>query len=147
MPRITEWVLGILGAIAGFMGLMVLFAGADQYIGLGGDLAWRVGDIAPAWGYGLLVGGIVLLAGAAVLLLWERRHPHAYARQSERAGLITHAVVFVLVNGFLWLQDIAAGGGLEYAYWVTVPWGVGLLAHFIAYMSVDRHTMSPRPSA
>ena len=38
-----------------------------------------------------------------------------------------------IVNAFLWLQDLATGGGLEYAYWTTIPWGIGLLAHAIAY--------------
>jgi hypothetical protein len=146
MNRIAEWVLGIAGGIASFMGLFILFAGTDQYVGLGGDLTWRVGDIASGWAYGLLVLGLVLLAGAAALLLSERRHPHTYTQQSERAGLITHVVVFTLANGFLWLQDIAAGGGLEYAYWVTIPWGIGLATHVVAYLSSGRDTTSLRPT-
>jgi len=146
MTRVTEWVLGILGAIAAFVGLFILYAGPEQYVGLGGDLTWRVGEIESGWGYGLLIGGAALLGGAVGLLQWERRHPHEYQQQSERAGLITHVAVFVLVNGLLWLQDILAGGGLEYAYWITIPWGVGLAAHVIAYLSGTRHTTSPRPS-
>jgi hypothetical protein len=59
--RATGWVLGIIGAIAAFLGLFILFAGENQSVGLGGDLSWRVGDISAAWAYGLLVGGIVLL--------------------------------------------------------------------------------------
>jgi hypothetical protein len=146
MTTIAERVLGILGAIATFMGLVVLFAGEGQYVGFGGDLTWRVGDIGTPWGYGLLIGGLALLAGAGLLWFWLRRHPHEYTEQSERAGLIAHAVVFALVNGFLWFQDIAAGGGLEYAYWVTIPWGVGLVAHAIAYLSSRGHTTTPHPS-
>jgi hypothetical protein len=45
-----------------------------------------------------------------------------------------HTGLFVVVNAFLWAQDIVAGGGLEYAYWVTIPWGVGLISHGVAYM-------------
>lgn len=147
MTRVTEWVFGILGGIGAFMGLFILYADADQYVGLGGDLTWRVGDIASAWAYGLLAVGLALLLAAAGLLIWERRHPHAYTEQSERAGLITHIIVFVLVNGFLWAQDIVAGGGLEYAYWATIPWGIGLAAHVVAYLSSgDRHTTSLHPT-
>ena len=56
-----EWLFGILGGIATFLGLFVLFADVDQWIGIGGDLSWRVGDISSTWAYGLLVGGLVLL--------------------------------------------------------------------------------------
>jgi 2TM domain len=146
MTRITEWALGIVGAIAAFMGLVVLFAGENQYIGFGGGLTWRVGDIQPAWGYGLLAGGVVLLMGAAALVVWERRHPQAYREQSERAALVTHIIVFVLVNAFLWFQDIVADGGLNYAYLVTIPWGIGLAAHIVAYFSDRRHPSLPTPA-
>ncbi len=147
MTRIMEWVLGIFGTISAFMGLFILFAGENQYVGLGGALTWQVGEIAVGWAYGLLIAGIVLLAGSVALLLWERRHPHVYAPQSELAGLITHVVVFVLVNAFLWTQDIVSGGGLNYAYWVTIPWGIGLAAHVVAYLNSDRHTTTLRPTA
>ena len=46
-----------------------------------------------------------------------------------------HGTAFAIVNAFLWLQDIVAGGGLEYAYWPTIPWGIGLIAHALAYDS------------
>lgn len=59
--RAIGWLLGIVGAIAVFLGLFILFAGENQSVGLGGDWSWRVGDIAAAWAYGLLAGGIVLL--------------------------------------------------------------------------------------
>ena len=140
MTRIAEWFLGIFGVIVASMGVVLLTAGADQYVGLGGDLLWRVGEIAPAWGYGLLIGGAVLLVGAVLLRLMERRHPGEYNEPSERAVLLTHIAVFVLVNGILWIQDILAGGGLDYAYWVTIPWGLGLMAHATAYLVSIRHT-------
>ena len=75
MTRITEWFLGILGVIAASMGVVLLTAGPDQFVGLGGSLLWRVGDIAPAWGYGLLIGGVISLVGAVVLRVTERRTP------------------------------------------------------------------------
>jgi hypothetical protein len=70
--RGAGWVLGILGAIAAFMGLFIMFAGEDQSVGIGGDLSWRVGDISQAWAYGLAIGGGVLLAIVLALALLGR---------------------------------------------------------------------------
>jgi apolipoprotein N-acyltransferase len=61
--------------------------------------------------------------------------PEARARQRVKSltDLLWHIGVFVVVNGFLWIQDIVAGGGVEYAYWTTIPWGFGLLMHVLAF--------------
>ncbi len=132
MIRATEWILGGVGALAVFLGLFVLLAGEDQYLGFGGS-AWRVGDISAAWSYGLLIGGVALLAVAVALEARDLRHARSNKRQSELAGLLTHVAIFTAVNALLWIEDIATGGGLDYAYWVTIPWGIGLLAHAVAY--------------
>lgn len=58
----------------------------------------------------------------------------ARARVKDLTDLLWHAGVFVVVNGFLWLQDLVAGGGVEYAYWATIPWGFGLLLHLGAFL-------------
>ena len=49
--------------------------------------------------------------------------PEARARKRMKdfSSLLWHAGTFVVVNAFLWIQDIVAGGGLEYAYWTTIP--------------------------
>lgn len=66
--------------------------------------------------------------------------PEARARKRAKdlSALLWHAGVFVLVNAFLWIQDIAAGGGLEYAYWTTIPWALGLGFHALAYFLGER---------
>lgn len=143
MTRVTEWVLGIIGIIATFLGLFILLGGENQSLGLGGDLTWQVGDIASGWGYGLAIGGIVLLVITLALVVWDLRHPRVRRKQSEFAGLMTHIGIFAVVNAFLWIQDIVAGDGLEYAYWATIPWGVGLLAHAISYMVTARRVEAP----
>jgi len=66
-------VLGIGGAIAVFMGVFILFAAEDQWVGIGGDLSWRVGDITPGWGIGLVIGGVVALLILVGSLLQRRR--------------------------------------------------------------------------
>ncbi len=35
-----------------FLGVFILVADEDQYVGIGGDLSWRVGDISSAWATG-----------------------------------------------------------------------------------------------
>ena len=57
----------------------------------------------------------------------------ARKRVKDLSGLIWHAGIFLVVNAFLWLQDIAVGGGVEYAYWTTIPWGAGLAIHALAF--------------
>jgi hypothetical protein len=60
----------------------------------------------------------------------------------ERAGkrvknftdLMWHVATFVIVNGFLWAIDLMQGGGLNWAYWVTISWGIGLAFHVAAYL-------------
>ena len=134
MTRVTEWVTGIVGGIATFLGLFILLGGENQSVGIGGDLTWQVGEISSAWAYGLLIGGVVLLLLTLALVMRDMRRHQVYQPQSEFAGLMWHTGLFVVVNGFLWIQDIVAGGGLEYAYWVTIPWGLGLISHAVAYV-------------
>jgi len=67
--------LGIVGASAAFIGSVILFAGEDQYVGCAGAYTWRVGDVAAAWAYGLLVGGVVLLVVALALAVRDLRQP------------------------------------------------------------------------
>lgn len=131
----TEWVLGIVGGIAAFLGFFILFGPEEEYVGLGGDLSWRVGDISTAWTWSLLIGGLVLFAAAVGMVLYRRMQPRAAVSPAvaARSDLYTHAVVFLIVNAFIWVQDIAIGGGVEYAFWVTIPWGIGLLAHAVAH--------------
>lgn len=126
-----EWLFGILGGIATFLALFVLFADGDQWIGIGGDLSWRVGDITSAWAYGLLVGGLVLLILALSMAFLGKPAVTSRARTDSTGltDLYWHSGFFLVVNAFLWLQDIALGDGLNYAFWTTIPWGIGLAIH------------------
>lgn len=146
--RVSEWVIGLVGLFGAFLGLFILFAEDEQYVGFGGESSsWRVGDIAPGWGYGLLAGGIFLLLTAGALVQRDRhRGPGmAVSPRSSRADLLVHATAFLLVNAFVWIQDIAIGDGLNYAYWVTIPWGVGLAVHAAAVLAQERrHETSTR---
>ena len=52
---------------------------------------------------------------------------------TELSTLLWHIGIFVIVNGFLWLQDALVSDGIQYAYWATIPWTMGLLLHISAY--------------
>lgn len=137
--RISETLLAILGAVALLLGGLVLFAGDETYVGLGGDASWRVGDIALAWGITLLAVGVVIVLADAALVRWDRTHVVGVtARTSAVADFAVHATMFVLVNAFVWLQDIALGEGVNYAWWITIPWGIGLIAHAFSTFTGDR---------
>lgn len=58
----------------------------------------------------------------------------AQRRFDEFAGLMWHLAAFIIVNAFLWGLDIIQGGGVQWAFWTTIPWGVGLAFHVAAYM-------------
>ena len=128
--HVGEWILGLVGLATAGLGVFLLVGGEDQYVGLGGDLSWRVGDIAPAWGYSLVAVGIVLAVAAGVMTRFVH-HDGSDLSTLERheSDLLTHTIAFVLVNAFLWIQDLAISSGLDYAYWVTIPWAIGLATH------------------
>ena len=62
----------------------------------------------------------------------------ARKRVNDRSSLLWHISAFVIVNAFLWFIDIAGGGGVQWAYWTTIPWGVGLAFHIAAYLIEER---------
>ena len=67
----------------------------------------------------------------------------AQKRVKEFSDLMWHVAAYVIVNAFLWIMDFAQGGGLEWAYWVTIPWGIGLAFHAAAYF-LDESGMQSR---
>ena len=66
----------------------------------------------------------------------DTRTPEERARQrmKDYTGVLWHAATFVIVNGFLWLLDITQGDGVNWAYWITIFWGIGLVFHIAWYL-------------
>ena len=62
----------------------------------------------------------------------------ARKRVNDLSSVLWHVGAFVIVNAFLWIVDIAGGGGVEWAYWTTIPWGIGLAFHIAAYFIEER---------
>lgn len=61
----------------------------------------------------------------------------ARKRAEDYMALVSHIGAFVAVNTFLWILDIVQGGGVDYAYWTTIPWGLGLGFHIMAFSTGD----------
>jgi hypothetical protein len=57
----TEWVLGIVGALAAAVGAWMYYVPAD----------WFLGGLAEGWYFGMFIGAGVLLAVAFGLLAWK----------------------------------------------------------------------------
>lgn len=61
----------------------------------------------------------------------------ARKRVDERTGVMWHVAVYVIVNVLLWSIDIAQGGGVDWAFWPTIGWGIGVAFHVASYVIDD----------
>ena len=62
----------------------------------------------------------------------------ARKRVESRSAMLWHIVAYVIVNAFMVFLDINGGGGIDWAIWVIVPWGIGLAFHLGAYFIEER---------
>ncbi|MDN3575387.1 2TM domain-containing protein [Chitinimonas viridis] len=53
----------------------------------------------------------------------------AKRRARQKTGFYSHAIIYLLVIGGLLLIDLLQGGGINWAYWSAMGWGLGLLSH------------------
>lgn len=67
----------------------------------------------------------------------------AARRLKDINGFLWHAATFLIVNGFLWFIDVL-DGGLDFAYWVTITWGIGVAFHLAATLIGEDDESSPR---
>ena len=75
----------------------------------------------------------------------DTRTPEERARErlNDYNGLLWHAATFVIINGFLWVLDATQGGGIGWAFWITIFWGIGLLFH-VAWYFIDVSRLGAR---
>jgi hypothetical protein len=59
----TEWIVGVVGALAAVIGGWMYYGPSDNTLSLFG-WDWDVADLADAWPFSLMIGGGVLLAAA-----------------------------------------------------------------------------------
>jgi hypothetical protein len=63
----------------------------------------------------------------------------AQRRAKSLTDLLWHVGVFVIVNGFFWILDLLVGvSGIQWAYWITLFWGLGLAFHALSYAIAGR---------
>lgn len=60
----------------------------------------------------------------------------AQQRVKNITGLWWHIATFVIVNGFFWFIDLQQGGA-DWAYWITIVWGIALAFHIAYYFIGD----------
>lgn len=59
----------------------------------------------------------------------------ARRRAQYLTGLLWHVGAFVVLNAFFWILDLIVGApGLQWAYWITLFWGLALAFHLVAYL-------------
>ncbi len=64
----------------------------------------------------------------------------ALKRAKDSTDVMWHVAVYAIVNVFLWFIDIAQGGGLNWAFWPTIGWGIGVAFHVASYVIDDSGT-------
>jgi hypothetical protein len=64
--------------------------------------------------------------------LHEEALTRARERVEELKGFYIHLAIYVVINVGLYVIDFAQGDGLQWAYWVTIGWGIGILVHLVS---------------
>lgn len=62
----------------------------------------------------------------------DLRYEEARKRVAELRGFYIHLTLYFVVNTGLFLLDLFQGGGWWFM-WPALGWGIGLIAHAIAY--------------
>ena len=71
----------------------------------------------------------------------------ALKRAKETTDVMWHVSVYAIVNIFLWFIDIAQGGGLDWAFWPTIGWGIAVAFHVASHVIDDSGRFSAIRSA
>jgi len=76
----------------------------------------------------------------------EKQTPEERARKRAKylTGLLWHGGTFVIINAFFWILDATTGvEGIQWSFWITASWGLGLAFHGLAYL-VDGRDLEER---
>lgn len=60
----------------------------------------------------------------------------AQRRIKNFTDVMWHIATFVIINGFFWFFDLRQGGA-DWAYWITIFWGIALAFHIAYYFIGD----------
>jgi len=61
----------------------------------------------------------------------EKYYKRAKRRVSKIKGFYSHLFSFIAVNIVLYVIDLTSGNGINWAYWVTFGWGIGIISHYV----------------
>jgi hypothetical protein len=63
----------------------------------------------------------------------EGKNEKGKIKANDRRGFYIHFAIYLLVNLFLFIQWywITSGEGFAWFMTTTIPWGIGVLAHFL----------------
>lgn len=71
----------------------------------------------------------------------DRSQQSAENRAARRSGALTgvlwHVVTFLIMNAFFWFIDLRQGG-VDWAYWISLFWGIALAFHAAWYLITER---------
>jgi hypothetical protein len=59
----------------------------------------------------------------------DERYRAAKSRIGQLRGFYVHLTTFIVVNAFLIILNLITSPDTLWFYWVTLGWGVGLVAH------------------
>jgi hypothetical protein len=66
-------------------------------------------------------------------------HAAAQTRAKYLTGLLWHLGAFTIINAFFWILDLTLGeSGIQWAFWITLFWGLGLAFHALAWAIAGR---------
>jgi hypothetical protein len=77
----------------------------------------------------------------------------ARKRATAYTALLWHVGVFVVINAFFWILDLSTGAeGLQWAYWITIFWGLALVftsspIWLVTAAQRNANTENPSPSS
>ena len=93
--RVTEWVMGVVGAMTAGLGAYIYYAPTD----------WLLGDVAVSWAYGLFIGAGVLLTSAFGLFARRAYLEDRYwsGRVMVATALSVAALAGAVVFAFIWI--------------------------------------------
>jgi hypothetical protein len=64
---------------------------------------------------------------------------HRARRRTEDVwAFFLHVGLFVAINGWIWMVDLTNGDGIEFAYWITIPWAILLVLHGLTVRAETR---------
>jgi hypothetical protein len=67
--------------------------------------------------------------------------PEQLARRRAKylSDLMWHTGAFLIINALFWILDLVVGQqGIQWAFWITLFWGVALAFHTLAYLVAGR---------